>query len=87
MDCWHGEKWSLVANIIGGMAMFLGAYGAEYSRARFLKNVGGADLAVLNRNRADNPKKDYCYAFAMMKLYNKGGGKGALKPYGLYERQ
>ena len=87
MDCWHGEKWSLTANIIGGMAMFLGVYGAEYSRSRFLKNVGGADLAALNKNKTDNPKKDYCYAFAMMKLYNKGGGKGALKPYGLYERQ
>ena len=87
MDCWHGEKWSLAANIIGGMAMFLGVYGSEYSRARFLKNVGSADLMVLNKNRADNPKKDYCYAFAMMKLYNKGGGKGTLKPYGLYERQ
>ena len=87
MDCWHGEKWSLTANIIGGMAMFLGVYGAEYNRSRFLKNVGGADLATLNKNKTDNPKKDYCYAFAMMKLYNKGGGKGVLKPYGLYECQ
>ena len=87
MECWHGEKWSLTANIIGGMAMFLQVYGGEYKRERFLKNVGGSDLAALNKNKTDNPKKDYCYAFAMMKLYNKGGGKGALKPYGLYECQ
>ena len=87
MECWHGEKWSLASNIIGGMAMFLQVYGGEYKRDRFLKNVGGADLTALNKNKTDNPKKDYCYAFAMMKLYNKGGGKGTLKPYGLYECQ
>ncbi len=85
MDSWHGEKWSLAANIIGGMSVFLRAYGKEYNPDRFLKKVGTADLAALNKNKADDPRKDYCYAYAMYKLYNKGGGKGSLEPYALYE--
>ncbi len=87
MDCWHGEKWSLAANIIGGMFVFLQVYGSEYSRERFLKNVGSADLAALNKCKAENDRKDYAYAYAMYRLYNKGGGKGSLKPYGLYEQR
>ena len=47
--------------------------------------MGAADLADLNKNRADDSRKDYCYAYAMFKLYNKGGGKGSLEPYALYE--
>ena len=85
MDCWHGEKWSLAANIVGGMSVFLRAFGKEYTTERFLKKVGGSDLAVLNKNKADDSRKDYCYAYAMFKLYNKGGGKGTLEPYALYE--
>ena len=85
MDSWHGEKWSLAANIIGGMSVFLRAYGREYNPDRFLKKVGTVDLAALNKNKADDPRKDYCYAYAMYKLYNKGGGKGSLEPYALYE--
>ena len=85
MDCWHGEKWSLAANIVGGMSVFLRAYGKEYSRDRFLKKVGSADLAALNKNRADDPRKDYCYAYALFRLYNRSGGKGSLEPYALYE--
>ena len=37
------------------------------------------------KSKADDPRKDYCYAYAMFKLYNKGGGKGSLEPYALYE--
>ena len=85
MACWHGEKWSLAANIIGGVSVFLRAYGKDYNPDRFLKKVGAADLAALNKNKADDPRKDYCYAYAMYKLYNKGGGKGSLEPYVLYE--
>ncbi|MBQ3762436.1 MAG: hypothetical protein II875_10575 [Clostridia bacterium] len=85
MACWHGEKWSLAANIIGGVSVFLRAYGKEYNLNRFLKKVGAADQAALNKNKADDPRKDYCYAYAMYKLYNKGGGKGSLEPYALYE--
>ncbi len=85
MACWHGEKWSLAANIIGGVSVFLRAYGEDYNPDRFLKKVGAADLAALNKNKADDPRKDYCYAYAMFKLYNKGGGKGSLEPYALYE--
>lgn len=84
MDCWHGEKWSVAANIVGGMAVFIKTYRNAYNRDRFLKNVGSADLAALNKYRAENGKRDFSYAYAMLKLYNKGG-RGALEPYGLYE--
>ena len=86
MEAWRGEPWSLSANIVGGMAMFIQVYGTEMSRDRLIKQISGADLTALNRLKDDNSKnKDYTYAYAIFKLYNKIGGKGRLMPYGLYE--
>ena len=86
MSTWRGEVWSLGANIIGGMALFIRAYKEDLNTARFLKCVGGADLNDLNRYKDATAKnKDYSYAFAMLRLYNKSGGKGALPPYALYD--
>ena len=86
MAAWRGEVWSLGANIIGGMALFIRAYKEDLNTARFLKCVGGADLNDLNRYKDATAKnKDYSYAFAMLRLYNKPGGKGALPPYALYD--
>ena len=86
MDCWHGDRWSLAANIVGGMSVFIKTYRGQYSRERFLRNVGCADLAALNKCKPENGKKDFVYAYAMLKMYNKGG-RGALEPYGLYDHQ
>lgn len=86
MEAWRGEPWSLTANIVGGLAMFVQVYGKEMSRPRLVKQISGADLAALNRLKDDNSKnKDYTYAYALFKLYNKIGGKGSLMPYGLYD--
>lgn len=86
MQAWHGEPWSLSANIVGGMALFLQVYGSEMSRERLLKQLCAADLSGLNKLKDDNSKNnDYTYAYGIFKLYNKHGGKGALVPYGLYE--
>ena len=86
MEVWRGETWSLNANIVGGMAMFIQAYRKELNRARFIKSVGSADLNDLNRYKDATAKnKDYTFAFAMFRLYNKTGGKGALSPYALYD--
>ena len=86
MEAWRGEPWSLTANIIGGLALFLLVYGEGMNRSRLLKQISGVDLATLNRLKDDNSRnKDYTYAFAFFKLYNKIGGKGALMPYGLYD--
>ena len=86
MAAWHGETWSLNANIVGGMAMFIKAYRDEMNQARFLKSVGGTDLTDLNKYKDATAKnKDYTFAFAMFRLYNKAGGKGALTPYALYD--
>lgn len=88
MSAWHGETWSLNANIVGGMAMFIQTYRTVYNPARFLKYVGGADLNDLNKFKDATAKnKDYAYAFAMFRLYNKIGGTGALSPYGLYDNK
>lgn len=86
MQAWGGAAWSLAANIVGGMALFLHVYGEEMNQTRFLKQIGSADLDTLNRLKDDNSKnKDYTYAYALFKLYNKIGGKGSLMPYGLYD--
>ena len=88
MRLWHGEVWSLGANVIGGLAVFLRIYGSEINEARFMKQVGGADMLTLNRLKDSTARnKDYAYAFAILKLYNKIGGKGALSPYALYEHR
>ncbi|MBQ3477174.1 MAG: hypothetical protein IJH25_03265, partial [Clostridia bacterium] len=86
MEVWRGDTWSLNANIVGGMAMFIQAYRDELNKARFIKSVGGADLNDLNKYKDATAKnKDYTFAFAMFRLYNKTGGKGALTPYALYD--
>ncbi|MBR5346720.1 MAG: hypothetical protein IK129_03655 [Deltaproteobacteria bacterium] len=86
MSAWHGEAWSLNANIVGGVAMFIQAYRSEMNLARFLKHVGSADLGELNKYKDATAKnKDYSFAFAMYRLYNKVGGTGALTPYALYD--
>ena len=86
MEAWHGAVWSLGANVIGGMALFLHVYGQKLSRERFLKQISSADLDTLNHLKDDNSRnKDYSYAFALLRLYNRIGGKGTLMPYDLYE--
>lgn len=88
MDTWRGEAWSLNANIVGGMALFLRVYMNDYNRARFVKYVGGVDRLGLDRLRDASAKsKDYSYAFAMFKLYNKVGGMGSLERYALLDHK
>ena len=58
---------------------------ADLAKAKKNTKLTNSQLAALNKNKADDPRKDYCYAYAMYKLYNKGGGKGSLEPYVLYE--
>ena len=62
--------------------------GSEINEARFMKLVGGADLLTLNRLKDSTARnKDFAYAYAILKLYNKIGGKAALSPYALYEHK
>ena len=85
-DAWHGEAWSLTANIVGGLALFIQVYWDGFSRTRLLKQIQDADARML-KLLCDNtsPNKDYAYAFALLKLYNRIGGKGTLMPYDLYD--
>ncbi len=83
--CWHGEHWSLAANIFGGIFVFLKACKKNYSRDRFIKSMEKADPRTLAKNRSDIGSMDSRYAFAMIKLYNKGSKKGSLNPYMLYD--
>lgn len=86
MEAWHGAAWSLAANIVGAVALFIHVYGEEMNQNRFLKQLRTADLAALKRLKdGDAKNKDYTYAFALLKLYNRVGGKGTLMPYALYD--
>ena len=52
------------------------------------KTFGGADLLTLNRLKDSTARnKDFAYAYAILKLYNKIGGKAVLSPYALYEHK
>ena len=85
-ECWHGEHWSLAANMFGGVFVFLKAYKKKYDMARFVKNLSKiGDTAAIEKKMSTIGVKDARYAFAMAQIYNKGGRKDNVNPYMLYD--
>ena len=85
-DCWHGEHWSLAANVFGGVFVFLKFYGNKYDSVRFVKNLSkvGSTTAI-EKKMSTIGVKDARYAFAFAQIYNKGTRKGNLNPYAMYD--
>lgn len=85
-DCWHGEHWSLAANVFGGTFVFLKNFGKKYDRARFVKNLSKVgDVIVIEKKMSSIGVKDSRYAFAMAQIYNKGSRKDLLNAYAMYD--
>ena len=85
-ECWHGDHWSLVGNVFGGVFVFLKTYKKKYNITQFVKNLGKiGDTTIIEKKMSNNGTKDSKYAFAMVQLYNRGSRKNLLNPYLLYD--
>ena len=79
-ETWGGAAWSLTSYVLGGVAELLTEYGEEVSPERFRKKlvcVGYEDI----RNEAKRQMRgssDVAHALALVKFYNRGGGRGSL---------
>jgi len=82
LETWGGDRESLQANMLGGVAVFLVAFGNEVVQDRFVKKVGRLTLKELQRDarwfRASDQSLDGSLALVFAKAYNYGGGKGRL---------
>ena len=68
--------------LLGGVAVFLREYGAEYNRARFIKRLRGATYEMLRdeARRQQRGSSDVAHALAITKLYNLTGGRYTVDP-------
>jgi len=81
-DTWDGEAWSLTSYMLGGVAVFLREYGGAYSRDRFVKRLRGASYEELRdeARRLQRSSSDVAHALAIVKVYNRSGGRGTVDP-------
>lgn len=82
VDTWEGAAWSLTSYILGGMAVFLREYGDDYNRDRFIKRLRGVGYEELRdeARRQQRSSSDIAHALAIVKAYNRSGGRGTVDP-------
>ena len=82
VDTWEGSAWSLTSYILGGVAVFLREYGDDYSRDRFIKRLRGIGYEELRdeARRQQRTSSDIAHALAIVKAYNRSGGRGVVDP-------
>lgn len=82
VDTWDGVAWSLTSYILGGIAVFLREYGGDYNRDRFIKRLRGVGYEELRdeARRQRRSSSDIAHALAIVKAYNRSGGKGTVDP-------
>jgi len=81
---WKGEQQYLQANILGGVAVFIAAFGKEYLPERFVKKlrtVKAEEIRVEAKHRKNVYQSlDGAFAQEIANTYNHGGGKGRINP-------
>lgn len=82
VDTWDGAAWSLTSYILGGVAVFLREYGSDYNRDRFVKRLRGVGYEELRdeARRQQRTSSDIAHALALVKAYNRSGGRGTVNP-------
>lgn len=82
VDTWEGAAWSLTSYILGGVSVFLQEYGEAFNRERFIKRLCGTTYADLQNEarRQRRSSSDIAQALAIVKMYNRGGGRGTVEP-------
>jgi hypothetical protein len=85
VDAWDGAAWSLTSYILGGVGTFLKEYGEAVSRERFVKRLRGVGYEELRdeARRQQRSSSDIAHALAIVKAYNRSGGRGTLDPRAL----
>ena len=82
MDTWGGDRDSVRANMLGGVAVFLVAFGSEIDPSRFVKKLKVKKLSDLQLEakwyKAADQSMDGSFARSIAKAYNYGGGKWRL---------
>ncbi len=78
---WLGESWSVSNNMLGGMALFLKTFGDKVKEDRFIKKMGITSSVQVKKeaSKVQGTTVAFQYALALARLYNTGGGRGALK--------
>ena len=82
VDTWRGAAWSLTSYILGGVGTLVTEYGDAINRERFVKRLRGASYDDLRdeARRQQRSSSDIAHALAIVKAYNRGGGRGSLDP-------
>jgi len=82
VDTWGGVAWSLTSYILGGVNVLLVEYGAAINRDRFIKRLRSVTYEDLRdeARRQQRSSSDIAQALALLKVYNRGGGRGSLDP-------
>ena len=80
-DTWGGERWSLTAKMLGGMASLLATYGDKLDDRVFVKQLSCVTEMEIKMEvrRFFIEKTNVAYASAMVNFYNKGRRKGKLR--------
>ena len=82
VETWDGAAWSLTSYVMGGVGAFLREYGETVIRDRFVKRLRGASYDDLRdeARRQQRSSSDIAHALAIVKAYNRSGGRGSLDP-------
>lgn len=80
LSAWHGEPWSVSQNMLSGMALLLKTFGDKITTDRFVKKMSDVSASEVQKeaSKLQNLSVSYQYAFALARLYNRGGAKGTL---------
>ncbi len=80
-EAWQGESWSVSNNMLSGMALFLKIFADKVNDERFSKKLGAASSIQVKKeaSKVQGAAVAFQYALALTRLYNSGGGRGALK--------
>ena len=81
-DTWGGAAWSLTSYVLGGTAVFVREYGETYVRERFVKRLYGIGYDEIRdeARRQMRSSSDTAHALALVKFYNRSGGRGTVDP-------
>lgn len=79
---WNGAAWSVTGYLLGGAAVLLQEYGTEINQERFVKRLCGVCYEAIRdeARRQMRSSSDVAHALALLKFYNRSGGRGTVDP-------
>lgn len=79
---WGGAAWSVTGYLLGGVAVLLQEYGDELNQERFVKRLSGVGYEEIRdeARRQMRSSSDVAHALALLKFFNRSGGRGTVDP-------